>query len=110
MTRPFDWKARVDAAVEQTTESRPPVYGNTRFMVNFRTPAGGLIRQAAEARGVTVAGFVRRATLAMVAQTLGMTYQQVIDADPTIQRAGKYSPAADPEGKIGGPWEIEGLK
>lgn len=110
MSVPFTWQNRVDSAVGATESARGPVYGNPRFTVNFRTRAGHLIRAAAAQRGVTVAGFVRRASLAMAAEVLGASYAEAIETDPTIQLAGGYSPADDPTGALAGPWEIVALK
>lgn len=110
MSTPATWKDRVDIAVAAAQAARRPPMGNDKLVATFRSPAAELIRQAAAARGVTVAGFIRRAALAMAAQTLEMTYDQVIAADPTIQLAGASSPAPDPSGRIGGPWEIERLR
>ena len=110
MSTPFTWKDRVDAALAGVETSPAWDRGNTKLVASFRSPAPSLVREAAARRGVTVSGFVRRATLAMVAQTLGMDYLDVVAADPTIQLAGEYFPAPDPSGRIGGPWEIVALR
>lgn len=104
----FDWKNRVDTALEQAEATLPPRLGHERIL--FRTTAGAFIRTAADQREVTVSGLARRATLAMTAQILGIEYRDLIAADPTIQLAGNYFPAPDPSGRIGGPWEILALK
>ena len=110
MTAPrHDWRNRIDAALDVAAAARPPVYGDPKVMVTFRTSARALIRDAARMRGVTVAGFVRRASLAMAAEVLGTPYQDAIAADPTIQLIG-YSPVLDSSGRVGGPWEIDRLK
>jgi hypothetical protein len=110
MVYPFSWQNRVDAAVEAAEAARPDPAGNPKVMVTFRSDAAGLIRQAAAQRGVSVSGLARRATLAMAAQILGIPYAEAIATDPTIQLAGGYSPADDPAGTVGGPWEITGLR
>lgn len=110
MSTPFTWKDRVDVAIAAAEARRSPKYGNTKLEVSFRTPASSLIRDAALARGVTVSGFVRRASLAMTAQVLALAYQDLITADPTIQLVGAFAPAPDPGGRIGGPWEIVALR
>ena len=110
MSTPFTWQNRVDSAVGAAESTRTPPMGNPRLTVHFRTRAGHIIKAAAAQRGVTVAGFVRRASLAMAAEVLGASYHDVIREDPTIQMAGGYAPADDPSGRLAGPWEIEALK
>ena len=102
------WQNRVETALEVAEESMPPRYGHERIV--FRTTAGGYIRDAAAIRGITVSGFVRRATLAMAAEILDIPLPDLIAADPTIQLEGGYFPAPDPSGRIGGPWQITGLE
>ena len=104
----FTWQNRVDAALQVAEENAPPRYGHERIL--FRTTAGAYIRDAAAARGVSVAGFARRATLAMAAQVLGIPLPDLIAADPTVQLDGDYFPAPDPSGRVGGPWQITGLE
>lgn len=109
MSTPFSWQNRVDAAVAATELTRGPFHGHPKITVHFRTAAHDIIRDAAAARGVTVAGFARRASLAMAANVLGLAFEDALAADPTIQLPG-LAPAADPNGRIGGPWEIVALK
>lgn len=103
----FDWQHRVDAALELVESRRRPSMGAPR--ITFRSPAEHYIREAAARRGITAAALARRATLAVAAQILEVPFQDLCAADPTIQRLG-FAPAADPSGRIGGPWQIAGFK
>lgn len=106
---PQDWRVRVDMAVARAQATREPPRGRASVSTRFRGGAAQLIRQAAAARGLTTAAFVRRSALAFAAVVLDRDYDDVVAYDNRIQLDG-FATAEDPSGRLCGPWEIVGLR
>ena len=69
-----------------------------------------LLRRAAAARGVSPTSYIRRAMLSFIAHDLNRPLEAVLAHDPRVSGPGSTRAVADPEGKIGGSWEIEDLR
>lgn len=106
---PQDWRVRVDQAVARAQAQRTPPRGRASLSTRFRGSAGVIIREAAAARGLTTAAFIRRSALAFAAVVLDRDYDDVVAYDNRIQREG-FATAEDPSGRLCGPWEITGLR
>lgn len=65
--------------------------------------------RAAQARGISLAGYIRRATMAMVAVDLGMDAVDLFAIDLPIRPIGRpgEAPSLDLDGELYGRWEVQ---
>lgn len=75
---------------------------------DFLPGAIGMVHEAARARRMTSAAYMRRAALAFAAHDLGLPLSDALERDPRVTRETGFS-VRDPEGTKFGHWEIEGL-
>ncbi len=76
--------------------------------VDYRIGAWGILLQAARARRMSVAAYVRRSALAMASHDLGIPITEAFARDSRVTRETGYS-VDDPAGTKFGLWEIERL-
>lgn len=103
-----DWRARVRGEV--AASARPRARRGVRVArLSVEIPPGSLIellRAAAERHGTSPTGYVRRALLAYLAWDLGLDYRAVVRTDPRFSPPDSRRCLHDPDGVMGGPWEI----
>jgi hypothetical protein len=103
-----DWRARVLSEVAGTLK-KGARRGTRVSRLSIEIPPGQLIHLlglAAQRRGTSPTGYIRRAMLAFIAHDLGIPFRTVVGSDPRFSPPGARHPIHDPEGKLGGPWEI----
>lgn len=79
--------------------------------VNFPPAWQQLLIDAATARNMSLASFVRRAAMAFVVADLGLDWERVMELEPRIRKLGDYT--SDPERARGfgyGQWKIVDLE
>lgn len=69
-----------------------------------------LLKRAAAARGVAPTTYIRRAMLAFIAHDLNKPLEALLVLDPRVTGPKSTRVVEDPEGEIGGSWEIEDLR
>ena len=69
-----------------------------------------MLKRASAARGVSPTSYIRRAMLAFIAYDLNKTLETVLQHDPRVSGPRSTRAVVDPEGNIGGSWEIEDLR
>lgn len=105
---PSDWRAKVRgevAGMRRTSARR----GQQVSRLTIEIPPGRLIellRLAAERRRTSVTGYIRRAMLAYLAWDLQLDYRSVVRTDPRFSPPDSRQVMHDPDGVMGGPWEI----
>ncbi|WNN94045.1 ribbon-helix-helix DNA binding domain protein [Microbacterium phage Fregley] len=76
--------------------------------VGFSVDAHRFLVQAARTRHISIAGYIRRATLARVAYDLGLPARDLFALDVGIMPIGRSGPASkDLDGKLYGSWEVQ---
>lgn len=109
-----DWRTLVkDAAAAKAGETRTRNRGASDTAnisrVGMGTQAHVFLVQAAKARGISISGYIRRATLAHVAMDLGMEATDLFALDLAITPIGRRGslPDRDLDGEMYGRWEVE---
>lgn len=75
--------------------------------VGFSVDAHRFLIQAARKRGISISGYIRRATLAVVAMDLGLPAEDLFSIDVAIAPIGRRGrPSKDLDGKLYGFWEV----
>jgi len=63
--------------------------------------------RAAKRRGISISGYIRRATLAVVAMDLGFKATDLFDSDTLVTPpGGRGAPSKDLDGTLYGRWEV----
>lgn len=64
--------------------------------------------KAAQKRGISLAGYIRRATLALIAMDLGLNLRDLLELDAAVTPIGKNGtlPTKDLDGELYGTWEV----
>lgn len=77
--------------------------------VGISTKAHPFLVRAARARGISISGYIRRATLAMVALDLGLEATDLFELDVAIAPIGRTGekPSRDLDGALYGRWEVQ---
>lgn len=111
-----DWRSiiadRVAVAAADTRANSTGTSADQRFTrVAFSLAAHPYLLRAARARGISLSGYTRRATLARVADDLGMDPQQLFLLDNAIAPFGKggnggHHREFDLDGTLYGRWEV----
>lgn len=98
-------KAQINSLPTAASASRPEAVD---IRLDVLPGAYGAILQAASARRVTVASFMRRAALAMAAHDLEIPLRELVERDPRMARDINMG-VDDPTGRRFGAWEIAEL-
>lgn len=105
----INWRDAVAADVDALPERRSTTpKDSTKVTVDFRGGVYGFLLEAARSRRLSVAAYVRRATMAMVAHDIGAGVRALTRLDPRMSRENGFG-VSDPEAEIFGPWEIKEL-
>jgi hypothetical protein len=94
------------AALPASRQDKPQ--DSVKIWSDFKNGAFGIVVQAAKVRRISLASYMRRATLAMACRDLEIPLSEALIRDPRIARD-TGTPIPDPEGVKFGPWEIEKL-
>lgn len=111
MTTGFGWRERVTSGVARTS-GKTARRGSAVLRHTIDQPAGvvPLLLEACRRRGCGPVTYIRRAMLSFIAHDLNRPLESVLALDPRFTRPGKRHPEHDPEGMLGGSWEIEDLR
>jgi hypothetical protein len=108
------WRDLVrDAAVAKSHDTRKRSRGasDTAHIsrVGFAVAAHKFLVLAARRRGISISGYIRRATLAVVAMDLGLKAIDLFEFDSGITPIGRVGskPTKDLDGKLYGRWEVQ---
>lgn len=102
----------VDARAAETAVRSPRASQYAHISrVGFSPDAHGFLVRAAKARGISLAGYIRRATLAHVALDLGLTATDLFRLDNAVSPAGgggnaRWHGTRDLDGEMWGRWEV----
>lgn len=100
-----DWRDSVRASVADLPRTTDRA---TAVQVDFLPGAHGIVIEAAKARRVAVASYIRRAALAMACHDLGIPFSDALERDARISNL-MGAAIDDPDGVRFGAWEIERL-
>lgn len=78
--------------------------GQRMSRVAFSPEANHFLVRAANARGITLSGYVRRATMVQIALDLGIDPQVLFELDAPIRRKGYAKGVRDLDGTLFGLW------
>lgn len=107
----FGWRDRLRADVRRTaTKGKRRSQAASRLNIELTKGVLPLLLAASRRRGVSPTGYIRRAMLSFIAHDLNRPFEEVLAHDPRFSPIGSRHPVADPEGKLGGSWEIEDLR
>lgn len=108
------WQQRIlDGLTVRAAEANARSYGtsatNRISRVGFSTDVHPYFVRAAQGRGISLSGYIRRATLAMVARDLGMDPVDLFMLDTAIAPIGRRgdTPTKDLDGALYGTWGWE---
>lgn len=98
-------------AREAQQRSRGASHSTRISRVGFSVDAHPFVVRAANTRGISVSGYIRRATLAMAALDLGMDPRLLFARDSAITPIGRVGamPTKDLDGELYGIWAIQKL-
>lgn len=111
-----DWRSMIADQVAVTAadarEGRFGTAANQRMTrVAFSLAAHPFLLRAAQRRGISLSGYVRRATMAHVALDLGLDPIELFKLDAAIAPIGeggdRWNPERDLDGALYGRWEVE---
>lgn len=97
--------AAINALPERRTSKRPD---SVKAQTDFLLAPYGAVVLASQARKMSLAAYVRRATYAMAAHDLGLPLSDLLERDPRVTRETGFA-IDDPDGVKFGHWEIERL-
>lgn len=107
----FSWQERLIADVQRTSgKGRRRTQAASRLNIEINGGLLPLLMRAARSREVSPTGYIRRAMLSFIAHDLNMRLEAVLAVEPRFSPPGSRVPIHDPEGKLGGSWEIEDLR
>jgi hypothetical protein len=77
--------------------------------VGLSVAAHSFLVEAARKRGISISGYIRRATLALVAMDLGLEATDLFEKDIAITPIGRRGapPSRDIDGALYGRWEVQ---
>lgn len=108
------WQQRIlDGLEVRAAEANSRSYGtsatNRISRVGFSTAAHPYLVRAAQGRTISLSGYIRRATLAMVARDLGMDPKVLFELDAAIAPIDRRGapPTKDLDGELYGTWGWE---
>lgn len=96
-------EAAVEAALPQRTQRRS-------MAVNFPDDLYVLVMDAARARDITMAAFLRRAAVAFAVYDQDLDWDDVMATEPGIRTFTASGSSESLAGKGRGPWRIQGLR
>lgn len=98
----------VGARAAETAERSPGASQYAHISrVGISPDAHRFLVEAARRRGISIAGYIRRATLAHVALDLGLEATDLFQLDNAIAPLGKGGPGVrDLDGELWGRWEV----
>lgn len=107
----FDWRERLVQSVQNSAAPKSR-RGNHDHRLNIEVPnpLWPLLLEAARRRNGSVTAYIRRATIAFIAHDLNLPLERVLEADPRWSEPGSRRSIHDPEGNLGGSWDIEDLR
>lgn len=79
------WEDRVKTKIHEQTaaqKAKQRRYWDSSLVIWFQLPWRTLVRQAADRRGMSVSGYIRRATSAYIARDLGLSMEEVVEHTP----------------------------
>jgi hypothetical protein len=88
------WQEKAFTAVEKAEKKRVPqvtAWGN-QFHIRMSSPFKSLVRTAAEKRGISLVGYMRRAIARQVAADLELDFQHVVGLTPYPAAYGERLP------------------
>lgn len=108
----FGWADRTLADVKRVSEKRRGrrTQAVSRLGLEIMPKCMPLLVEAARRRGIAPTGYIRRAMLAFIAHDLNMELTDVLATDPRFSHPESNRVSQDPEGKLGGSWDIEDLR
>lgn len=107
----FGWADRLVSDVRSAAKPRGRrTQAVSRLNLEVTAATSPLLAEAARRRGIAPTGYLRRAVLAFIAHDLNMSLEAVLKTDPRFSPPGSRRVVVDPEGKFGGPWDIEDLR
>lgn len=111
------WKEMtLDAVNAQAAETAKTSRSGSQYAhisrVGFSPDAQRFLVEAARARGISIAGYIRRATLAHVALDLGLKATDLFQLDNSVAPLGVGGPGRgrgirDLDGDLWGRWEVK---
>lgn len=105
----MDWRDVVKADVESLPTAKARSAGGALQITSDMMPGvHRLLVKAAMDRRLSLSAYVRRATMAMIAQDLGRPLAELVTMDPRMSRETGY-PIRDDDGTAFGVWEIAAL-
>jgi hypothetical protein len=108
-----DWRKLVKDAVAvkaATSSQKSGASDHIRISrVGLSTDAHPFLVEAARKRGISLTGYIRRATMAHVAMDLGLEAVDLFDKDLSIAPIGRRGgpPTKDLDGERYGRWEVQ---
>lgn len=108
-----DWRSMIrDQSAVNAARSREKNRAGSQYAhisrVGLAVAAHNLLVRAAKRRGISISGYIRRATLAVVAMDLGMNAVDLFEMDNGIAPPSRRgSPSKDLDGAIYGRWEVQ---
>lgn len=107
----FSWQDRVRSSASRAagTKARRS-QAVSRMNIEIMPLTMPLLREASRRRNISPTGYIRRAMLAFLAYDLNLPIGDVIATDSRFSPPESRQVIDDPEGKMGGPWDIEDLR
>lgn len=109
-----DWRSIINdqievAAAEANARSRGTSQSIRLSRVGFSPDVHPYLVRAARARGITIAGYIRRAVMAHVALDLGLEARDLFELDLAIRApdGGPRLRSRDLDGELYGRWEVQ---
>lgn len=111
-----DWRTTIrDQAAVNAAKARENGSGShlaNISRVGFSVDVHPWVVRAARQRGISIAGYIRRSTLAMVALDLGVELRDLLERDvapaPFGERTNRWAPGdRDLDGEKYGHWEVQ---
>lgn len=107
-----DWRSMIkDQVAVKAADTRERNRGASQTAnisrVGFSANVQPHLVRAAKRRGISISGYIRRATMAVVAMDLGFKATDLFDSDVMITPVGRNgAPSKDLDGTLYGRWEV----
>lgn len=102
-----------DAVAARAAEARKRSAGASQTAhisrVGFSVEAHPYLVRAAHQRGMSISGYIRRATMALAAMDLGIAPTEIFEKDTPLTppgMAGRWHSTRDLDGELFGRWEV----
>lgn len=102
-----------DAVAARAAEARKRSRGASQTAhisrVGFSVEAHPFLVRAAHLRGMSISGYIRRATMTLVAKDLGIDPKEIFAVDTPLTppgKAGRWHSTRDLDGELFGRWEV----